>query len=155
LDYLSHRKLNINIVRKYCPEIYYTSGARKYFAIGFENDSGGYELRNRYFKGCTSKDVTTICSGSQSCLVFEGFIDFLSYLTFQNSMYVQESVIVLNSTSNLKKAIPIVTNYQTVNAFLDNDKAGKEALNILQSFCKSLNDKSDLYFPYKDFNEFL
>ena len=33
---------------------------KPHIALGFKNDSGGYELRNEFFKGSNSpKDVTT------------------------------------------------------------------------------------------------
>ena len=44
----------------------------------------GYELRNPCFKGSTSKDITHIRQQGEpreKCLVFEGFMDYLSFLT--------------------------------------------------------------------------
>lgn len=69
ISYLKSRKIDIPTAKIHCPEIYYTIGGRNYYAVGFKNDSGGYELRNRYFKGSTEKDITTINNKSPSCFV--------------------------------------------------------------------------------------
>ncbi len=48
--------------------------------MGFKNNFGGFELRNKYFKGSSSpKEITLISNNSPDRLnVFEGFMDFLS-----------------------------------------------------------------------------
>jgi len=65
--------------------MYYTYNGKSYFALAFANESGGYELRNRYYKGCYGhKDISLIPgrnTASKSVAVFEGFMDFLSALT--------------------------------------------------------------------------
>ncbi|GHT37043.1 DNA primase [Bacteroidia bacterium] len=155
IGYLRERKINIGTAKRHCPEVYYAFGRKEYFAVGFRNDSGGYELRNKYFKGCTSKDMTSVVRDNRSCLVFEGFMDYLSYLTFQKSKYPQENVIVLNSVSNLGKAAGLMASFDEVSAFLDNDNAGKNTLEKMNGICNVLHDHSGLYLPYKDFNEFL
>jgi hypothetical protein len=153
--YLHERKINTGTAKRHCPEVYYALGGKEYFAAGFRNDSGGYELRNRYFKGCTSKDITSVVRGNRSCLVFEGFMDYLSYLSFQKPEYPEESVIVLNSVNNLSRAAGLMASFDEVSAFLDNDTAGRNALERMGRICKVLHDRSSLYLPYKDFNEFL
>ena len=71
---------------RYLQEMYYRIGGKPYFALAFKNDSGGYELRNPRFKGSTSKDITHIRQKGEprdTCFVFEGFLDFLSFLTIR------------------------------------------------------------------------
>lgn len=51
LEYLTFRSIDTEIAKHYCREIHYSIREKNYFAIGFENDSGGWELRNRAFKG--------------------------------------------------------------------------------------------------------
>ena len=61
LEYLQSRKIDLHIAVKHCREIHYRVGGRPYYAIGFANDAGGYELRNPSFKGCIApKDITHI-----------------------------------------------------------------------------------------------
>ena len=155
VQYLNERKLNIDTARKHCREIHYTVGDKPYFAVGFENNSGGYELRNKYFKGCTSKDVTTVDNGADTCLVFEGFLDYLSFLTLKGIKEPQHDVAVLNSVANLQKALDFIASHKGVYAYLDNDEAGRQATQTLKSACESLSDQSENYRQHKDLNEFL
>ena len=84
LQYLTERKINISFAVQVCKEVYFTTNGKRYFAIGFENELGGYELRNRYFQGCLSpKDITHVKNGNDTCCIFEGFMDYLSYLTMK------------------------------------------------------------------------
>jgi len=79
LRYLEQRRIPLEIAEKYCREVRYELNAKTYYGIGFKNDSGGFEIRNPYFKGSSSpKDITTFKNGSDEAVVFEGFTDFLS-----------------------------------------------------------------------------
>ncbi len=51
LRYLEKRKISRKIADQFCSEITYRLNDKKYYAIGFSNNSGGYELRNEYIKG--------------------------------------------------------------------------------------------------------
>jgi 5S rRNA maturation endonuclease (ribonuclease M5) len=155
IDYLHERKINIDIAKQHCKEISYSVNAKSYFAIGFPNDFGGYELRSKYFKGCTSKDITSQRAGLDSCLLFEGFMDYLSFLTMKNLQRSPASVIVLNSLSNLPKVINTLAEYKSVALFLDNDEAGKRAVQNLRSICKEVLDMSTHYGKHKDLNDYL
>ncbi len=102
--YLEDRKILLEIAKKYCKEVDFELYNKKYFAIGFENKSGGFELRNQYFKGSSStKDVTIIHHpDSKKISVFEGFFSFLSYQTlYQNKALFlpdrQTDFLILNS----------------------------------------------------------
>lgn len=81
LDYLRERRIPPKIADAHCREVHFRINGNNFFAIGFPNDLGGFELRNAFFRGSTSpKGVTTVKSGSNELAVFEGFFDFLSYL---------------------------------------------------------------------------
>lgn len=44
-----------------CKELHFTHNGKSNFAIGFPNVAGGYEVRNRFFKGCIApKDISHI-----------------------------------------------------------------------------------------------
>ena len=59
IDYLRGRGINIELAKRECKELRFEHNGKPYFAIGFPNISGGYELRNRYFKGgLAPKDIT-------------------------------------------------------------------------------------------------
>jgi hypothetical protein len=155
LSYLSGRCINIDIAKLHCHEVHYSVNGKPYFAVGFRNDAGSYELRNKYFKGCTSKDITSVKIGSNTCQLFEGFMDYLSFLTIKNWQQSKADVIVLNSLSNLVKVKAILTTYESIATFLDNDEAGKRAVQELKSCYRSVTDQSEYYAKHKDLNDYL
>jgi hypothetical protein len=155
IDYLRERRINIDITKLHCKEINYSVNGKSYYAIGFPNDAGGYELRSKYFKGCTSKDITSQKNGQDSCQLFEGFMDYLSFLTMKNWQQSPVDVLVLNSLTNLPKITNTLAGYKSVALFLDNDEAGKRAVQNLSSVCKEVIDQSVHYASHKDLNEYL
>lgn len=158
IDYLSERKINIDIAKQHCSEIHYSVNNKPYFAIGFQHDSKGWILRSEPFKGCTSMDIKTYRNNDKlkdTCLVFEGFMDYLSYLTLKNIHIPQADVIVLNSLSNLPKATNQLKDYKEVQTYLDNDEAGKKATQLIKQSCLTVIDQSTHYTKYKDLNEYL
>lgn len=52
LAYLQDRGINTALAKKECMEVRFSLSGKWNFAIGFPNASGGYEVRNKYFKGC-------------------------------------------------------------------------------------------------------
>lgn len=131
LQYLSERKINQTIAKIYLKEAYYNT---KSFALAFENDLGGYELRNKIWKGSTTpKTITTIKGESnKAVLLFEGFMDFLSYLTIIQNQTPKYDSIVLNSLINIEAAKDILVNYEVWHCVLDADPKGKEVLENLK-----------------------
>ena len=75
LEYLKNRKVENQTA--FLKEIHYRVNDKNYFGIGFKNDSGGYEIRNKYSKICLGKkDISTIKNGKESLRIFEGFFRF-------------------------------------------------------------------------------
>lgn len=159
IEYLqSKRAINIEIAQAYCKQVHYSTGGKQFFAIGFQGDAGGWELRNEYFKGSTSpKSLTTINKSSPTCLLFEGFMDMLSYLTLKNLARPNLDIIVLNSVVNLSKASEFLLRHQAIHTFLDNDEAGKRAVEQLRQTLPNSEvvDQSVFYKNFKDLNEYL
>ena len=160
IQYLKERQINIPFAEQACKEVHFRFKDKPYFAIGFENALGGYELRNKYFQGTLSpKTFTQVKNGNDTCCIFEGFIDYLSYLTLRqryNSSIDNQDYIILNSVANVSKAIDIISNYQEKQCYLDNDKAGASAYIEIRNKC-GLNvlDKSSIYRGHKDLNDYL
>ena len=157
LGYLTGRGIYPAIARTYCREVRYTTGGKEYFAIGFRNDAGGWELRNPLFKGSsTPKNITTLDNGSDTAMVFEGFIDFLSYLSLKANPTPAIDTTVLNSVTNLQKAVPFLSCHRVVHAFLDNDDAGRKVLARLEESLplSEVIDQSVFYSDHKDLNEY-
>ena len=157
IDYLqSKRSINIDIAREYCQEVHYTANGKPFFAIGFQSDAGGWELRNEYFKGSTSpKSPTTIDSSSPTCLLFEGFMDMLSYLTLKNAIRPTVNMLVLNSIHNLHRAEDFLKQHQIIHCFLDNDESGRRAFAAVKNLGRETIDQSPFYRNHKDLNEYL
>jgi DNA primase len=159
LKFISEQRcINTDIAKRYCSEVHYSVAGKSYFAVGFQNDAGGWELRNRDFQGTVSpKNITTINNGSNTVMVFEGFMDFLSYLMLKQNPSPTIDTTVLNSTANLKKAIPFLQSHKTVHAFLDNDESGQKSLVNLRELLSSseIIDHSGFYRYFKDLNEYL
>ena len=114
--YLQERGIPVQIAMANCQEILYSCNGKRYYAVAIENQSGGYEIRNRYFKSCIApKDISIrrVRDGpSTECVVFEGFIDYLSALTL--GIIRGADAIILNSVSNVNKAIPVLNDYTTI-----------------------------------------
>jgi len=119
LSYLQQRKIPCGIASLYCREISYQLKGKIYYSIGFKNDAGGYELRNQYFKNSSSpKGITTIKNGSEKVAVFEGFIDFLSFLVVHtNDPSFHWDCCILNSLSFFENARPFLAQYEAIHLF--------------------------------------
>ena len=159
LSYIRSRDIPVELARKYLKELHYELYDKPYYALGFKNDSGGYELRSKYFKGSSSpKDVTTILSGNNAAeiSVFEGFFSFLSYLTVQEKNKLPlTNFLVLNSLSLFHKSLEKMRAYTKVHLYLDNDTAGNEVTARALQKAEQFEDKRQLYKGHKDFNEWL
>lgn len=154
--YLKSRGIENSDYWKYIREIHFSTGnINNLYSIGFKNDSGSFELRNSFYKGSTGKDITTLLNNSNKLNVFEGFMDFLSWLEIFG--VETEDFLILNSISMQAKIKDILghKNYDTVNLYLDNDEAGKTLTEKVNSTFSQSKDCSELYCNHKDLNEFL
>mgnify|MGYP006397206571 FL=1 len=153
-NYLSSRKISTNTARKLCKEVHYKIGGRKYFAIGLQNRSGGWELRNRYWKGSTSpKDVSLIKNDSKNLAITEGVFDMLTLIELRPELLKTHELLVLNTTAFVKRMITEIGEYENVELFLDRDKAGMGMTELLLEKCPNSRDMSFLYEGFKDMNE--
>jgi len=160
--YLKERAIAQDLATQHCFEVDFKIGTRIYKGIGFPNRSGGYELRNKWFKGSSSpKDISLISSGTSSskACVFEGFTDFLSALTIRDPKFIDavkdSNFLVLNSLAFVPRTIPLLRPFAEINLFLDNDNAGRDAKNRIQSQDIRFQDSSTWYTKHKDVNEYL
>ncbi|MGE4289418.1 MAG: toprim domain-containing protein [Salinivirgaceae bacterium] len=110
-----------------------------------------------FFKGCIyPKTITQIINGNDSCIIIEGFFDYLSFLMLYPDRVRNHDFIILNSTSLIKSTIPILNTYNKIFLFLDNDKTGEKTTSFIETncSCNSINC-SFLYRGYSDINEYL
>ena len=133
--------------------ISYEVRGRHYQAIGFANLSGGYELRDdKTFKGTIApKDITPIFTDrAEPVCIFEGFMDFLSFLSMKEE--ITNHCLVMNSVSNVARTIRYLNDRHLthIRAFLDNDEAGRRTV---QDFIKAGFHVEDMNIHYKDFKD--
>ena len=165
-SYLQERGINTELAKRECKEVRFVNNGKQFFAVGFPNASGGYEVRNKYFKGCIApKDITYIRQKGEpreTCYMFEGFMDYLSFLTLRQKSCLtypdldKQDYIILNSVSNLSKALYPLGNYEHIHCFFDNDAAGMKAVQELhREYGWRVRDSSRIYSNYKDLNDYL
>lgn len=156
LSYLEKRGIGKELAKQHCKEVDFSLNGRKQTVIGFENVSGGYELRGEKFKGSSSpKDITFIDTQNKSIAVFEGFFDYLSFVEMnQKSDKLQTNFLILNSLSFFNKCWELMDKHQEVSLYLDRDAAGmKYTQEALQRQAVKYVDQSFLYEQKKDLNE--
>ena len=154
LRYIAEREIPLSIANRFCSEIRYNNTNRTYYAIGFANDAGGWEIRSPYIKGSIApKAITTISKGTDVLQIFEGFMDFLSWQTLNSPSTCD--TIVLNSLALLPRIQEKIKGYKQVESFLDNDEAGRKSFEFLKQFYPSVIDGSVRYQTHKDLNEWL
>lgn len=155
LEYLKSRKVENQL--EFLKEIHYRMNDKNYFGIGFKNDSGGYEIRNKYSKICLGKkDVSMIKNGSENLKIFEGFFDFLSFKNIEKSLSDEKSdYIILNSVSMISKIKSLLENHKNIGLYFDNDEAGNRAVETLKKEFENVEDDRILYKDFKDLNDWV
>jgi len=157
-EYLAERGIPYDIASRHCCRLNYGVRGKRYFAVGFPNMAGGYEVRSRFFKGCIPPKSVSLVKANDipagECLVFEGFMDFLSAVTLQ--VTDNADCLVLNSIANVEKAAKLLDGYGRIGCILDRDEAGQRTLTALVGrYGERVTDRSSLYGGYKDLNEYL
>ena len=153
-EYLTKvRCINLEKAMPFLKCISYEVRGRHYQAIGFANLSGGYELRDdKTFKGTIApKDITPIFTDrAEPVCLFEGFMDFLSFLSMKEE--ITNHCLVMNSVSNVARTIRYLNDRHLthIHAFLDNDEAGRRTV---QDFIKAGFHVEDMNIHYKDFKD--
>ena len=155
--FTDNRCIDLNRTKPFLKCICYEVRGKRYQAIGFINQSGGYELRDdNTFKGTiTPKDITPIFTDrAEPVCIFEGFMDFLSFLSMKEE--ITNHCLVMNSVSNVARTIRYLNDRHLthIRAFLDNDEAGRMAV---QDFIKAgfhVEDMNIHFHDFKDLNDF-
>lgn len=166
------RRIPEPLLGRYCRQVRYhprSDPSRSYIAIGFPNNAGGWALRGR---GAGAKlnsawglttlgpDGSLMADGraaSTRGLLFEGFMDFLSYLAWRGALEPGADVCVLHSASNIVHAREWALSHGAVRSFFDNDRAGDTATETLASWCGEagldFRDGRGAYASSNDLNE--
>lgn len=154
LRYISERRISMDIADRYLKEVTYTNNGGKYYALGFQNDKGGFELRSSFFQGSSSpKFYTHLKNNTGTLCVFEGFMDFLTFLQISDPEIVSKfDYLILNSLSFVGTAMKLLQSYHIVHLYLDNDTQGNNYTQQIKSEVSQAEDKRGLYKNHKDLN---
>lgn len=157
--FVSERKVATSVLLRYCRQVTFSFPLgkypeRKYVAVGFPTSMGSWELRNKKQKVCGyPKSFTKINGVSEdkgTVNLFEGFMDFLSALTYFRVLEPQHDTYVLNGVGQINLIKPFLDG-KNVNNFVDNDKAGDKVFEALRGY--NVTDKRHFFEFYGDFNE--
>lgn len=155
-EYLENRKIYHYENESNLKEIHYEINGKKYFGIGFQNRSNGFEIRSKYAKICIGKkDITLIVKGDKNkktIRIFEGFTD---YMSFKNLEKNSSDYLILNSIALINRCDEILSNYDEIELYFDNDAAGNSHIKSTQEKFKNAKDCRAFYEDFKDLNEWL
>lgn len=166
-SYIASRHIPFSLAGRFLKEIDYRLYGKTYTALGFPNDGGGYEIRNKYFKGSSKPKAPTILLlnenkrpiQEQKLAVMEVFFSMLSFMVLleEGKLFVEKPdvILVLNSLSFLNKSQDLITAYGHTDLYLDNDTAGQKATEQALSWSDNISDRRYLYEGFIDFNAFI
>ncbi|QEC74619.1 toprim domain-containing protein [Mucilaginibacter ginsenosidivorax] len=155
-EYLKSRGI-FEISKKYLSEVYYfvedeNNVRKRYFAAGWQNENKSWEVRNRYFKGCMGhKGITFIPGHQKKAVIFEGFLDFLSWRVEKPAD--DHSAIILNSLTLLQQGINRAKAFSSLDIYFDRDKAGALATRVFLKALPYATDRSIVYEGFNDYND--
>ncbi|MES2108754.1 MAG: CHC2 zinc finger domain-containing protein [Bacteroidota bacterium] len=155
-NYLQGRGV-FDIAKQHLSEVYYSvvddKGVRKpFFAAGWKNEAGSWEVRNKYFKGCLGQKAISFIPGDQKRVaVFEGFINYLSWL--KENEIVGHSIIILNTLSLLNDGLQKAKEFSLIDLYLDRDPSGYQATKDFMKTLPYASDKSGIYDGFNDYND--
>jgi hypothetical protein len=154
--YLANRGV-LHLAKGRLQEVYYCVEDEKhqrkhFFAAGHQNELGGWEVRNKYFKGCLGKKALTIIAGDpRQVVLFEGYFDYLGWL--HEHPEDKPTVIILNSLSLLEAATKVAMRFPQVDCFFDHDKPGRQATRTFLQALPYASDRSAIYKGFHDYND--
>ena len=165
---INERGLTREIVTKYLKQVHFQDiqTDRQFFAPGMPNLKGGFEINNQVnrvkFKTSvpsSSKSMSYIEEGvsQDKILVFEGFLDAISYLLYFRIEEFPSPCLILNSASMEIEAFTLISEkrFSQIHGFFDHDIRGRELTNSFTSRLKSFfKDKSQPYLGFIDFNAY-
>lgn len=147
IHFIKNRLISLDVAKRYLCELklFNKDTGNTFSALGFKNEDGGYEIRNKFYKGYLSPRDITFIRGTkakpESIHLFVNIIDYMSIVSMQDGTPFEADAIILNSLDCLTKATPYIKNYGYKNAFtwMRNNDEGREATRSLLDFFKCQN----------------
>jgi len=166
IHYLQKRGIPQSFAKQYLKELHVHNKLtdKSFLALGLKNEYGGFEIRNPAIKGSLRPKAITFIRGRiikpEGIHLFENMMDYLSTITQRNGKRFPDDVIILNSLTCLRQALPYIHNYgyRFAYTWMDNDTAGIKATDILDRFFKTEEAlkhvrMNPVYAPHKDVND--
>ncbi|WP_294265355.1 SNF2-related protein [uncultured Chryseobacterium sp.] len=151
LAYFESRGISKEILQANSKQIHYENNGKKYFGIGMENISGGFEIRNPLAKIKIGRnDISEIKGTKNEMIVFEGMSDMFSFLELQklSGNSNTRTLVSLNSITNVERFVSLHKDFDgKLFLCLDGDKGGDLATEkLLQEFSgKNIKDVRPFY----------
>jgi len=172
-QYLLDRAITPNVAAPYLANVGFSPAkqpTKKWYGIGWLNQSGGYEVRmanSTGFKACIgTKDITFYAAKDHKpetphnrLHVFESQFDFLSYLCmFEGINPAQENYLILNSANLAGRAIEGIQaheqKFEPLILWTQNDEPGqKAAAAFLALTDRAVLTAAHYYEGFKDLND--
>lgn len=175
-QYLMNRGIDPRIALRYLVNIGFSPAnnpKKKWYGLGFPNNSSGYEVRaqfgeTNYKTVIGTKDLTFFAAqpkegevASKKLAVFEGWPDFLSYLSmFENIDPHLENYLILNGATLAGRAVEALENhdikFNPIILWPQNDPAGLKAAEVFLALTdRNVLTASHYYEGYNDLNDAL
>lgn len=118
LQYLDARCIDHNVAGRFLKEVRYRPREKlaEFYALGWPSGEG-FDIRSSAFKGFAGqgKDISRLgLADGKSLSIFEGFFDFLAFLTYYDISDFRNSAIVMNSTALRKRVLEEILLYDFV-----------------------------------------
>jgi len=141
-------------------EVYYDylsgNGAKKrYFGAGWQNESGGWEVRSKYGKTCiAARDILVLKGTSDTGNIFEGMMDYLSALA-ERTVSPEDTTVVLNGLGMWERGLAKLRELAlpVTKVFLDNGTGGDRFTKAILEEMPEAVDMRHLYNGHGDYNE--
>lgn len=136
---------------------------KSFIAIGFENEDGGFAIRNPTIKAHVGPRAISFIRGKTpkppGIHIFKDVYDYLSEILLRNGRLFNDDCIILNSVDCLQDMTGYVRNYgyQYLCSWLGNDEQWKACTDLLKQFSIAEGmkhyPKNEDYHSFKDLNE--
>lgn len=165
IKYGESRGIPLKVLKDIFEEVYFLNklSKTKNYALGIQNESGGYEVRHPFFKGCIGpRDIIYIrgkAESPQGINIFEVPLDYATAITLREGRKFDDDSIILCSLNCLDQASVFIKSHYFKNCYtwMDNDGPGRKATKSWENFCKTVENlvhvpMNEQYKPFKDVN---
>lgn len=161
LTYFTEKRcVDETVLRTYCSQVSFSfpfsdkDTEKVYTAIGFPTAMKSWELRNTFMKIASPPKSFTHIKGfsKDKLMIFEGWIDFTSYLTHHKIITPKYDCYVLNGVHQLRLIKPFLKGKDCY-VYVDSDDAGDGVIANMDN-CNPIDMRYTFPF-FNDYNEYL